>query len=287
MTEVSAGLRLGSGPGEESGRVLVRRVGLDGHAGTDIAEAALELARMAEGPADLAPYRAHLALLADNDGEGDAETAEDRADALAALLYGKFGYRGDIETYDDLRNANLMRVIDRRCGLPVALGILYLHAARARGWDCVGLAFPGHFLLRLSGEDGDVIVDPFHDGTVVGDEEMLGLLRASTDDETVTLHPAYEEPVSDRMVLLRLQNNIKLRLLRQDRSGEAASVIDGMLLLGPEEPELWREAAIVNAQVGHYGRAIQAAETCLALPTGLMHRQTVGALLQELRLRLN
>ena len=63
--------------------------------------------------------------------------------ALNDIILLKHGYSGDELTYDDLQNANLMRVIDRRKGLPVALGILYLHAARAQGWDRSVSAFPG------------------------------------------------------------------------------------------------------------------------------------------------
>jgi regulator of sirC expression with transglutaminase-like and TPR domain len=57
-----------------------------------------------------------------------------------------------------------MRVIDRRKGLPVTLGILYLHAARAQGWSIVGLSFPGHFLLRIDHKGARAIIDPFNDG---------------------------------------------------------------------------------------------------------------------------
>ena len=61
--------------------------------------------------------------------------AEDAAKLLAGLLAGRFGYDGDRLSYDDPQNADLMAVIDRRRGLPVALGILYLHAARAGGLE--------------------------------------------------------------------------------------------------------------------------------------------------------
>src|SRR3546814_8592275 len=44
----------------------------------------------------------------------------------------EFGYHGDTESYDDPQNADLVRVIDRRMGLPVSLGVLYIHAARAQ-----------------------------------------------------------------------------------------------------------------------------------------------------------
>ncbi len=44
-----------------------------------------------------------------------------------------------------------MRVIDRRRGLPVALAILYLHAARGQGWAADALRFTGHVVVRFSG----------------------------------------------------------------------------------------------------------------------------------------
>ena len=45
---------------------------------------------------------------------------------LAEVIARSYGYRGDSDTYDDLQNADLVRVIERRKGLPVALSILYL-----------------------------------------------------------------------------------------------------------------------------------------------------------------
>ena len=55
---------------------------------------------------------------------GAAGDLAERARALNEIILLKHGYSGDELTYDDLQNANLMRVIDRRKGLPVALGIL-------------------------------------------------------------------------------------------------------------------------------------------------------------------
>ena len=58
-----------------------------------------------------------------------------RTGALNEIILLKNGYSGDELSYDDLQNANLMRVVDRRKGPPVALGILYIHAARAQRSD--------------------------------------------------------------------------------------------------------------------------------------------------------
>jgi len=175
----------------------------------------LALACLDRPGVDLARYHEHLESLAREVGDAvaGAELAAQRLRALTTVISERRGYRGDSLTYDDLQNANLMRVIDRRKGLPVALGILYLHAGRAQGWDIAGLAFPGHFLLRLEGIGGFGILDPFSGASIEGAAELRALLKAiaGADRELAAEHYA---TVADREVLLRLQNNRKLRLLQ-------------------------------------------------------------------------
>ncbi|MCG8648368.1 MAG: transglutaminase-like domain-containing protein, partial [Pirellulales bacterium] len=118
-------------------------------------------------------YTAHLDELAASLIEADMDGLVDaalRAEHLQKVLAGEFGYFGDDLTYDDLQNANIMRVIDRRRGLPVALGILYIAAAQRAGWPAFGLNFPGHFLIRVDGGgggEGRAILDPFNGGRMV------------------------------------------------------------------------------------------------------------------------
>ena len=57
----------------------------------------------------------------------------------------------DEDDYSNPKNADIIQVVDRRRGLPVALGIIYLHLAREMEWDAYGLNFPGHFLFGLVG----------------------------------------------------------------------------------------------------------------------------------------
>src|SRR5882762_7424443 len=171
-----------------------------------IGEAALALASFERPRVGLGRYRQHLAALARDVGRhaGAAGDLTARAQALNEIILLKYGYSGDELTYDDLQNANLMRVVDRRKGLPVALGILYLHAARAQGWDSVGLGFPGHFLIRL-GEGADrLILDPFHGGRISDAAMLRELLKAMAGQE-VELAPEHYAPVADRRVMLGRQ----------------------------------------------------------------------------------
>src|SRR6185503_19632077 len=223
--------------------------------------AALALAALDRPRVDLARYRHHLASLAREVGEqaAAADDPERRIAALNAVLMERYGYQGDTLTYEDLQNANLMRVIDRRKGLPVALGILYIDAGRAQGWDMAGLAFPGHFLLRLDDDGTRLIIDPFHEGRVRQAAELRDLLKTMAGNDA-ELTPAHYAAASDRDVLLRLQNNIKLRLMESRQLEKALAVIDGMLLFAPDDAVLWREAGVINAELGQLQAAIGALE---------------------------
>jgi regulator of sirC expression with transglutaminase-like and TPR domain len=253
-----------------------------------IGEAALALASFERPRVGLARYRQHLATLARDVGRhGDAGgDLAARARALNEILLLKHGYSGDELTYDDLQNANLMRVVDRRKGLPVALGILYLHAARAQGWDSVGLGFPGHFLIRLSDGADRLIIDPFHGGKACDAAALRDLLKAMAGQE-VELSPAHYAPVADRDVLLRLQNNIKSRLLQAGRGEEAVKIIETMLMLAPDLPDLWREAGALHAQLGNIRAAINALEAFVGRAPQGAARHQAAALLQQLKSKLN
>jgi regulator of sirC expression with transglutaminase-like and TPR domain len=249
----------------------------------DIAEAALALSALARPGLELAPYRAHLAQLAD---EANAGGDGSPPAALAAILAGDHGYRGDRKTYDDLANADLARVIDRRRGLPVALSILWMHTARARGWRCRGLDAPGHFVVRLEAEDGAWILDPFDGGTVLEPEALEDILRRFRGPPG-RIAARDLAVMDDRGVLLRLQKNIRLRLQQVGDGARALQVLERMLVVSPRAGELWREAAVLNAGLGNLGAAIACLDRAIALAGTDEARERIGAERARLAGRLN
>ena len=80
-----------------------------------------------------------------------------------------------------------------------------------------GSPFPGHFLIRLSDGPERLILDPFHGGQICGAAELRELLKAAAGQDSELL-PEHYTPVSDRDVLLRLQNNLKARLIQAEQS---------------------------------------------------------------------
>jgi regulator of sirC expression with transglutaminase-like and TPR domain len=267
---------------------FLRELGASGKSILPIAEAALALASFERPRVGPARYREHLQVLARDVGRhpGAAGDVAERARALNEILLLKYGYSGDALTYDDLQNANLMRVVDRRKGLPVALGILYMHAGRTQGWETVGLAFPGHFLIRLSDGPERLILDPFHGGRICTAAELRELLKATAglDSELQTEHYA---PVSDRDVLLRLQNNLKARLIQTEQYERAVMVVETMLMLAPDRAEVWREAGLLHARLGNMRSAAAALEQVVLRAPDDMARHQAAAMLQQLRSKLN
>src|SRR5438445_11221039 len=110
----------------ESCAHFLRELGASGAPILPIAEAALALASFERPRVDLGHYRDHLRLIARDVGQhpGAAGDLAARARALNEIILLKYGYSGDELTYDDLQNANLIRLVARRKRLPVAFGIL-------------------------------------------------------------------------------------------------------------------------------------------------------------------
>jgi len=271
-------------PDPDSTRAALAGIGENGLGELGLAGAALLLASLERPEVPLEPYRDHLAELVTHARASDAGTP---AAALAATLGGAFGYEGDAETYDDPQNANLIRVIDRRKGLPVALGILYIETARGLGLEAAGLNFPNHFLIRVQDGRTRQILDPFHGGAAL-DAPALRRLLASFRGENAELTLAHYQDVSDLDILLRLQNNIKLRLLREGRLEPALQVIRDMRLLAPGLPGLMREEGMLLARKGERRAAIGCLRDFLASANiREPERHEVSRVLQVLESQLN
>ena len=169
-----------------------------------------------------------------------AETPTERADALATVLAGEFGFVGDAETYDDPANADLIRVLDRRRGLPVSLSIIWVAMARRLGWSADVLDVPGHVLVVVGAEAAPVIVDPFAGGVRVGAERLAALVEAFAGAGRAVTHVA---AMPNRAVLVRLLQNQASRAEQSGKGRRALELYVRMTTMAPAFPHLWWERA--------------------------------------------
>ncbi len=260
---------------------LTALAGSDG-ARLDLGEAALAFAALDRdvelSPLSPSPGAARTEF--DHALQAGGGTLQDGLDALAAVLVERHGYEGDRDSYDDLDNADLTRVIDRRRGLPWRWGFCGCTRPAAPVGTDTAWPFPA---ISSSASRGPAMKPccsirshPDVGSTPAG----LRLLLKSISGAQAELQPEYYAAVDDRAVLLRLQNNIKTRLIQTGETMRAAEIVRRMTRIAPEQPDLWFELSTLCAETGQMQDAILAAERHLQVaPIAL--RGKADALLQQ------
>ncbi len=182
-----------------------------------------------------------------------------RAAQIAAVSgrFAELGFRGNAEDYYDPKNSLLPDVLERRLGIPITLSIVWCALAERAGVLAHGVAFPGHFVVRVDsaadverGSSSDfVLVDPFEGGKVLDEAAQAALLRR-TLGAGAQLHPSLLSPASPRAVLVRLLSNLKAIYASRGDHGRAFVAIDRILSLQPDSARILRERAGVSLRLG-------------------------------------
>ena len=271
-------------------RKHLTRIGAASDDDVDLTEAALLLATLDRQRVKIEPYRRHLDTIAEEVAAYASASRRpvgpgEQAEALGRIIARKYGYACPDTVFDELDSANLTHVVDRRSGLPVTVGLIYFHAAAAQGWTLTGIDFPSRFMVRLESDGQRLILDPSN-GRVLTAADLRALLKAVAGNDA-ELNPSHYAAMTRRGVLLRLQNNIKLRLLQAGRIADALAVVEAMVLLAPETAGLWREAGLLNAKLDNLKAAVAALEEFMRRAPETPERGKTDALLRELRARIH
>jgi regulator of sirC expression with transglutaminase-like and TPR domain len=211
---------------------------------------------------------------------------ESAEEALAEAMAGDLRLSGDLLTHEDPENADIVAVSERRKGLAVTLGVFYLHAARRCGLTVQGVDFPGHFLLRIETEEGPLALDPFSEGRVVLPSELTRrALHAGLTPNVADRLDRLMAPVSDRAVLMRLQNTIYARATNVGDFTRAERAALRRALLDPNDHHPWLDVAAAREGQGALAGALEALARATALDGGAA--LAARAQRERVRLRLN
>ena len=251
--------------------------------GPDLAAPAFLIARLEYPRLDPGPYLDRL------EGMGDAASqriAADpghdaplvaRIDALNRYLFNELGFAGNRERYDDPRNSCLNEVLDRRTGIPITLSLVYIEVARRAGVRAEGINFPGHFLVRAKQDlhtdnPGEgVIVDAFHEGAILNEQDCRSLLRGHAGDDAAW-EPQLLARATRRQILVRMLLNLK-RLYVQWRSFPQARVVADLLLsLSPNAIAELRDRGLLAYHMNDFPAALRDLEQYLKLTKTLGDR---------------
>jgi regulator of sirC expression with transglutaminase-like and TPR domain len=259
----------------------------------DLFEGALALSVQNHPGISLDKYRNHRTRLAQDVKEAHAEYLKDHPDDLAAKIYAlaevftrKHGYIGDDFRYNDLQNADLIRVIDRRLGLPIALAILCITVGRDLGWPVVGVNFPAHYVIRMEEGGERQIVDPFQGCIVLAAADLRDILKTTLGPKA-ELSSSYYEPATSRETLVRLQNNIKLRQIEAEDYQSALATVDLMKRVAPDEFRLDLDSGVLLSRMERPAAAIEALERYISKVPNAKDKAEAAALLRQIKGSLN
>lgn len=278
-------LRSGTGVvTREEAQEVLSEAGRGADSDFPLLEAAIACAAHDEPFRDAGPARALGAAAAERLRVRLQEESPD--EALAEALSGDLQLTGDLITLDDPANTDLIAVAERRRGISAALGVYYLHAARRCGLNAAGVDFPNHFLLRVETPEGPVALDPFAQGRLVLPSELIRrALRAGLTPTAADRLDQLMAPVSDRDVLVRMQNQI---YARADRRGDFAAAERSALrraLISPRDHRPWLDVAAAREKQGALAGSLQALAQAQAVDAAAA--PMAEAARERVRLRLN
>lgn len=260
----------------------ITTLGLMDEADLELDLAALALSALDHQGADLQPYINLLRAIGSSlrDLADDIEGADEQAEALARVFAGEFGFTGDTETYDAPLNADLIRVLDRRKGLPVTLSILYVAAARRLGWTAHALNTPGHVIVSI-GTSPFTLIDPFRDGAIVTPQQ-LALILARTLGRQALVEPHHLVAMSNRAVLVRLLLNQASRAEQEGDLARARTLYQRMTVVAPENGHGWWELARLQLVARDVDAARRSLSAMLEITRDPERREHISAALDAI-----
>ena len=210
-----------------------------------------------------------------------------RLRALNQFFFRDLSFGGNVNDYYDPDNSYLNAVLRTRRGIPITLAVLWLELAVGLGLNARGVAFPGHFMVKVNLPKGQVRIDPFS-GQSLSREELAERLepfrqRSGVVDEFEVPMGLYLQSVPPREIISRMLRNLKDIHRTQEDWQRLISVQDRLIVLQPEAWPEYRDRGLALAMQGEVVRAVADLETYLEHAEDALDIDVMAERLAELR----
>ena len=244
--------------------------------GTELARAALVIARIEFPRLDAEPYLIRLDAMGDAARTAIADHVAATGDntpvgaikTINRYLFDELGFEGNREKYDDPRNSCLNDVLDRHTGIPITLSLVYAEVGRRMGWPTFGVGFPGHFLVGYAdhsahGKSG-LILDPFHGGMILSEQKCRVLLQQHVGPE-VTFSRSLLAPATRPEIVVRMLLNLKRLYVNMRSFPQARDVIELLVAMTPSALSELRDRGLLAYHLNDVSGALRDLQTYLKL----------------------
>ncbi len=256
----------------------------EGEEAINLAEAALLIAQEEYADMDCSAYLDRLDRMADKVDRRLSNEKDPRGqlDALNRYLFETVQFRGNSEDYHDPRNSFLNEVLDRRTGIPITLSTVYLEVGWRLGMPLHGIGFPGHFLVKYSSPEGDIVIDPFHQGTILSEEDCQNRLDQMYG-RRVQFGQTLLAAATKRQILIRILTNLKGIYVTAKDHRRALAAVDRILLINPGLDREIRDRGILRMQLEQTPQGIADLERYLTTSPQAEDAEEVRARLRKWR----
>jgi regulator of sirC expression with transglutaminase-like and TPR domain len=246
--------------------------------------AALQLAAIEYPGLAVEPFLALLDSYAREAGErvSDDTPGQQFIRIVNEYLFDELGFVGNVANYYNPANSCLNNVLTDRTGIPITLSVVYMEISRRLDSTVFGIGLPGHFLVQYYDDEFTALVDPFHAGRILCEQECFELARQVTGID-VSRNPDVLRPVSKRHIVLRMLNNLRAAYFRAQNPAKAIAVLNLLIEAMPESAEEYKQRGICLAQLQDFKRARRDLEMYLLLSPDASDREQVMAHVARLR----
>ncbi len=210
-----------------------------------------------------------------------------RLRALNQFFFRDLSFGGNLNDYYDPDNSYLHAVLRTRRGIPITLAVIWLELAAGLGLRAHGVAFPGHFMVKVTLPKGQVIIDPFT-GQSLSREELSQRLepyrqRSGLVDEFEVPLGLYLQSASPRDIIARMLRNLKEIYMSQEDHARLIAVLDRLLVLQPESWSDHRDRGLAWAEQGEAARALSDLQVYLEHAEDAFDLDEVNQRIEQLR----
>ena len=248
----------------------------------NLAEAALMIARVEYPELDVATYMKRIHALADEIRHRLPEDANagDILNQLNQVLFIEKGFEGNSDHYYDPKNSFLNDVLDRKLGIPISLSILYIELGKELGLPLAGVAFPGHFLVKLEIDDGAIVLDPYFGGISLSEDDLEERLQEFYGDELKRQHfYGLLATSSNKDIIVRVLRNLRNLYMQEEQWHKALTMGDYMVNLDSDKADAVKARAAIYDKLECYTSALKDYKHFIKL-------DPAGESLQDIRSRI-
>jgi regulator of sirC expression with transglutaminase-like and TPR domain len=210
-----------------------------------------------------------------------------RLRVLNQFFFNELHFGGNVNNYYDPDNSYVNAVLRTRKGIPISLAVVWLELAQSVGLTSRGIGFPGHFMLKVSLPNGQVVIDPFTGQSLSRDEltERLEPYKRRSgliDDFDVPL-ALYLQPETPRHIVARMLRNLKEIHRSQEDWGRFVLVCHRLVILLPDSWSDYRDRGLACAELGRTAEAVADLDTYIACADEALDRDAIAERMAELR----